>query len=122
MLDPLVDSCFVAIFNLLLARLSLSCGLLCRFKTITTAYYRGAMGILLVFDVTNRQTFLNVKNWMRQIEMHASENVNKILIGNKCDAGEGERDVTTAEAGVLANEFKVQVFWKLFPSLLQDHP
>jgi GTPase SAR1 family protein len=36
-------------------------------------YYRGAMGILLVFDVMNRNTFQNVKNWMRQIEMHAAE-------------------------------------------------
>lgn len=44
-----------------------------RFKTITTAYYRGAMGILLAYDVTNAKTFENVKNWMRQIEMHAAE-------------------------------------------------
>ena len=56
-----------------------------RFKTITTAYYRGAMGILLVYDVTNEQTFLNVKNWMRQIDTHAAENVCRVLIGNKCD-------------------------------------
>ena len=48
-----------------------------RFKTITTAYYRGAMGILLAYDVTNRQTFENVKNWMRQIEMHAAEYVSR---------------------------------------------
>jgi hypothetical protein len=44
-----------------------------RFKTITTAYYRGAMGIILAYDVTNRTTFNNVQNWMRQIEMHAAE-------------------------------------------------
>mmetsp|Transcript_21900 Transcript_21900/g.59973 ORF Transcript_21900/g.59973 Transcript_21900/m.59973 type:complete len:87 (+) Transcript_21900:280-540(+) len=56
-----------------------------RFKTITTAYYRGAMGILLVYDVTDEQSFNNIRNWMRQIQQHASDNVNKILIGNKCD-------------------------------------
>mmetsp|Transcript_2761 Transcript_2761/g.3383 ORF Transcript_2761/g.3383 Transcript_2761/m.3383 type:complete len:118 (+) Transcript_2761:109-462(+) len=44
-----------------------------RFKTITTAYYRGAMGIILVYNVANRNTFNNIKDWMRQIEMHADE-------------------------------------------------
>ena len=75
-----------------------------RFKTITTAYYRGAMGILLVYDVTNRQSFLNVKSWMRQIEMHANENVNKVLIGNKADVPDAERTVTKTEGEALAAE------------------
>lgn len=43
------------------------------------------MGILLVYDVTDEQSFNNIRNWMRQIQQHASENVNKVLIGNKCD-------------------------------------
>ena len=43
------------------------------------------MGILLVYDVTDDKSFANIKNWIRNIEQHASENVNKILIGNKCD-------------------------------------
>ena len=51
----------------------------------TKAYYRGAMGILLVYDVTDEKTFNNIRNWIRNIEKHATENVNKILIGNKCD-------------------------------------
>ena len=46
-----------------------------RFRTITTAYYRGAMGILLTYDVTDEQSFDNVRNWMRNIEQHATENV-----------------------------------------------
>ena len=53
-----------------------------RFRTITTAYYRGAMGILLTYDVTDEQSFDNVRNWMRNIEQHATENVCKILVGN----------------------------------------
>eukprot|EP01097_Dermamoeba_algensis_P006748 TRINITY_DN420_c0_g1_i7.p1 TRINITY_DN420_c0_g1~~TRINITY_DN420_c0_g1_i7.p1 ORF type:complete len:242 (-),score=32.40 TRINITY_DN420_c0_g1_i7:167-892(-) len=56
-----------------------------RFRTITTAYYRGAMGILLVYDVTDEKSFGNIRNWIRNIEQHATSDVNKILIGNKCD-------------------------------------
>jgi len=81
-----------------------------RFKTITTAYYRGAMGILLVFDVTNRGSFVNVQNWMRQIEMHAAENVNRVLVGNKCDVEEAAREVSRAEAEALANEYNLAYF------------
>ena len=56
-----------------------------RFRTITTAYYRGAMGILLVYDVTDEKSFENIRHWMRNIEQHASDSVNKMIIGNKCD-------------------------------------
>jgi len=44
-----------------------------RFRTITTAYYRGAMGILLVYDVTDENSFQNIRNWIRNIEQHAAE-------------------------------------------------
>ncbi|OAV97221.1 Ras-like protein Rab-8A [Puccinia triticina 1-1 BBBD Race 1] len=57
-----------------------------RFRTITTAYYRGAMGILLVYDVTDEKSFENIRNWHSNIDQHASEGVNKILIGNKSDS------------------------------------
>ncbi|ELU41468.1 rab-type small GTP-binding protein [Rhizoctonia solani AG-1 IA] len=56
-----------------------------RFRTITTAYYRGAMGILLVYDVTDEKSFNNIRTWHANVEQHASEGVNKILIGNKSD-------------------------------------
>lgn len=49
------------------------------------------MGILLVYDVTDERSFQNVKNWMKQIDQHASQNVNRLLIGNKCDVPESER-------------------------------
>lgn len=62
-----------------------------RFRTITTAYYRGAMGILLVYDVADENSFTNVRNWMRQIDQNAAENVNRVLIGNKCDVDPSER-------------------------------
>ncbi|KAG6874164.1 GTPase Ypt2 [Termitomyces sp. Mi166 len=68
-----------------------------RFRTITTAYYRGAMGILLVYDVTSENSFNNIRTWHANIEQHASEGVNKILIGNKSDWT--DKKVVTEEQG-----------------------
>eukprot|EP00850_Spirogloea_muscicola_P002780 SM000011S18958 [mRNA] locus=s11:46574:48914:- [translate_table: standard] len=75
-----------------------------RFRTITTAYYRGAMGILLVYDVTDESSFntSDIRNWIRNIEQHASDNVNKILVGNKADMDESKR--------ALADEFGIKFF------------
>lgn len=56
-----------------------------RFRTITSAYYRGAMGIMLVYDVTDERSFNNIHNWIKNVEQNASEGVNMILVGNKCD-------------------------------------
>ena len=81
-----------------------------RFRTITTAYYRGAMGILLVYDVTDERSFANVKTWMKQIEQHASENVNRVLIGNKCDAAPADRRVTLEQGKKLAEEYGIKFF------------
>ena len=71
-----------------------------RFRTITTAYYRGAMGIMLVYDITNEKSFDNIKNWIRNIEEHASADVEKMILGNKCDMNDrrqvGCLDVTEA--------------------------
>ena len=77
-----------------------------RFRTITTAYYRGAMGILLVYDVTDEQSFQNIRNWIRNIEQHAADNVDKILIGNKCDMP--EKAVETSRGQSLADEYGKQ--------------
>lgn len=59
-----------------------------RFRTITTAYYRGAMGIMLVYDITDEKSFENIKNWIRNIEENASADVEKMLLGNKCELKE----------------------------------
>ncbi|KAG5518581.1 hypothetical protein PMAC_002977 [Pneumocystis sp. 'macacae'] len=75
-----------------------------RFRTITTAYYRGAMGILLVYDVTDEKSFNNVRSWVSNIQQYAAEDVNKILVGNKCDWE--ERRVISPEQGQnLAEEY-----------------
>ena len=80
-----------------------------RFRTITTAYYRGAMGILLVYDVTDEQSFQNIRNWIRNIEQHAADNVDKILVGNKCDMT-SEKLVETARGQALADEYGIKFF------------
>ena len=56
-----------------------------RFHTITTSYYRGAMGIMLVYDITNAKSFDNIAKWLRNIDEHANEDVERMILGNKCD-------------------------------------
>ncbi|XP_032809455.1 ras-related protein Rab-8A [Petromyzon marinus] len=78
-----------------------------RFRTITTAYYRGAMGIMLVYDITNEKSFENIKNWIRNIEEHASADVEKMILGNKCDMNE-RRQVTRERGEKLAIEYGIK--------------
>jgi Ras-related protein Rab-8A len=80
-----------------------------RFRTITTAYYRGAMGILLIYDTTDEQSFQNIRNWIRNIEQHAADNVDKILVGNKCDMV-SDKVVETSRGKALADEYGIEFF------------
>lgn len=78
-----------------------------RFRTITTAYYRGAMGIMLVYDITNEKSFENIKNWIRNIEEHASSDVEKMILGNKCDI-EDKRVIARERGEVVAVEHGIK--------------
>ena len=74
-----------------------------RFRSITYSYYRGANAIIIVFDITDKKSFLSITEWLKQIEKHAKENVFKFLVGNKSDLAE-ERKVTYEEAKEYADE------------------
>ncbi|XVE79632.1 hypothetical protein DITRI_Ditri14bG0073700 [Diplodiscus trichospermus] len=68
------------------------------------------MGILLVYDVTDESSFNNIRNWIRNIEQHASDNVNKILVGNKADMDESKRAVPTSKGQALADEYGINFY------------
>ncbi|TIA91977.1 hypothetical protein E3P99_00832 [Wallemia hederae] len=78
-----------------------------RFRTITTAYYRGAMGILLVYDVTDERSFNNIRTWHSNVVQYASEGVNKILVGNKCDWDE-KRAISQDQGKELADSLDIK--------------
>ena len=59
-----------------------------RFRTISSTYYRGAHGIIVVYDITNLDSFNNVKRWLQEIDKYARDNVSKLLVGNKMDFGD----------------------------------
>merc|ERR1712176_497864 len=77
-----------------------------RFRTITSAYYRGADGIILVYDITDRESFSHVGDWLNEVNRYVNENTCKILIGNKCDNVD-ERQVSTEEAKKKAEELGI---------------
>ncbi|XP_034294114.1 ras-related protein ORAB-1-like [Pantherophis guttatus] len=69
-----------------------------RFRTITSSYYRGAHGIIIVYDVTDQDSFNNMHLWLEEITRYASENVNKLIVGNKSDLSSKKAvDYTTAK-------------------------
>lgn len=75
-----------------------------RFRTLTASYYRGAQGIVLVYDVTQPQTFANIKPWLAEVAAHSThESAIKMLVANKVDL-EGERQVTREQGEEFALE------------------
>jgi len=77
-----------------------------RFRTITSSYYRGAHGIIVVYDVTDEESFNNVKTWLNEINRYANENVNKLLVGNKSDLT-SKKVVDHATAKAFADEIGI---------------
>ena len=80
-----------------------------RFRSITKNYYKGAHGIILIYDITNKKSFENVRNWINQIKEEVSEKVSIILVGNKID-DEEHRVVPTVEGEKLSKELGLMFF------------
>lgn len=74
-----------------------------RYRAITSAYYRGAVGALLVYDISKRQTYENVTRWLKELRDHADSNIVIMLVGNKSDLRH-LRAVPTEEAKGFATE------------------
>ncbi|XP_034024950.1 ras-related protein Rab-1B-like [Thalassophryne amazonica] len=77
-----------------------------RFRTITSSYYRGAHGIIIVYDVTEQESFNNVKQWLDEIDRYACENISRLLVGNKSDLV-SKKEVDSAMAQDLASSLKI---------------
>jgi len=75
-----------------------------RYKSITNAYYKGAKGALLVYDITNKKTFENISKWVPELKNSGDKDVTIILVGNKIDLEE-ERQVSTEEGQKKAKEY-----------------
>ena len=79
-----------------------------RFRTIAKSYYKGAHGIILVYDVTNQKSFDNIKNWVNQIKEEASSKVCILLIANKIDSD--ERVVSKENGEALAKNYGLKIY------------
>ena len=75
-----------------------------RYRAITSAYYRGAVGALLVYDISKHQTYENVQRWLKELRDHADANIVIMLVGNKSDLRH-LRAVPTEEAKQFASKF-----------------
>ena len=80
-----------------------------RFRSITKNLYKGAAGIMLIYDITNRNTFDNVKKWVNSIKEEVTSKVVIILVGNKIDLDK-KRQVQTDEGEQIAEEFDMPFF------------
>ena len=80
-----------------------------RFRNIVSSYYRGAHGIMMVYDITDLESFQNLNSWLIEIEKNASKNVYKILVGNKSDMDK-DRKVTYEQGKEFASQYGMLFF------------
>lgn len=77
-----------------------------RFRAVTRSYYRGAAGAIIVYDISNRDSFSHVQQWLNDAQQLAGEHICMMVVGNKADL-QGEREVTFLEASRVAQEAEV---------------
>lgn len=107
-----------------------------RFNSITSAYYRSAKGIILVYDITKKETFDDLPKWMKMIDKYASEDAELLLVGNKLDC-ETDREISRQQGEKFAQQiagmrfceasakdnFNVdEIFLKLVDDILKKMP
>mmetsp|Transcript_85033 Transcript_85033/g.147538 ORF Transcript_85033/g.147538 Transcript_85033/m.147538 type:complete len:202 (-) Transcript_85033:118-723(-) len=80
-----------------------------RFRTITPAYYRAAMGVVITYDITDKASFDHVEYWIKQLDQHGNEDVQRILVGNKSDLAD-LRKVSAEQGQALAQQFGMAFF------------
>ena len=80
-----------------------------RFRVITSTYYRNAHGIILVYDISDLESFTRIRSWIAEVEKYAGPNIPMIIIGNKSDL-ESKRLVSKEEAANLAKNYNCQHF------------
>jgi small GTP-binding protein domain len=78
-----------------------------KYKSITHNFYKGANGIMIVFDLTDPQSFENVTNWLKQIKAQVGDNVSKLLLANKADLVD-ERQVSKEQIQDLCKEIDIE--------------
>ncbi|XP_001631360.2 ras-related protein Rab-10 isoform X1 [Nematostella vectensis] len=78
-----------------------------RFRSVTTTYYRGSMGVILVYDVTNAKTFDSVQMWIKNINENSDDDVVVVLVGNECHK-QNKREVTTEQGEEFAAEHNLR--------------
>ena len=74
-----------------------------RFKTITSAYYRGADGVIIVYDITDKNSFSHIKDWIDEVGKYTDNDPIKIIIGNKCDLNK-ERQVNENDIKIMSEQ------------------
>ena len=78
-----------------------------RYRSITNAYYRGAEGILIVFDLTNKESFKNIENWINEVTVFTGSDVIFMCLGNKCDL---KKDISKNTLEEFKKRTKLELF------------
>ena len=79
-----------------------------RYRSITTAYYRGADAIFIIFDITNKESFVHIDDWIHEIIKYTGENILIVIGGNKIDLN--NKEVTTEDIEVYKRRKKIKAF------------
>ena len=80
-----------------------------RFRNVTKSYFQSSQGLLVVYDITDKDSFENINFWMENVKKNAPENVKLILVGNKCDLA-NERKVTIEDGENKARNYNIKFF------------